>query len=182
MGNPVAVCFRIAFFSERMPPRRKKKVDTPLPVVDAASPVMHKRPPRFFMQRLGDGAERAVRFRSRSDGCRDQALADFFGSGPELDLRSNVRTMDSLLAEVMQDLNLEESLAPEILADAWQKSVGNALFSMSELLSVSGGTACIRVGHPTVRYELTRLKVNIVAALNSVLGEGSVRFVRFISR
>ena len=134
------------------------------------------------MQRLGDGSERAVRFRSRTDGCRDQALADFFGSGPELDLRSNVRSMDSLLAEVMQDMNLEESLAPEILADAWKKTAGNALSSLSELVSVVNGSACIRVGHPTVRYELNRLKTRIIAALNAELGEGSVRFVRFISR
>lgn len=169
------------FFSELMPPRRKKKADNSSPV-ETVSPVKRNRPPRFFMQRLGDGAERAVRYRSRPDGCRDQALADFFGSGPELDLRSNVRTMDSLLAEVMQDMNLEDSLAPEILADAWKKAAGNALFSMSELLSVADGIACIRVGHPTVRYELTRLKVRIIAALNSELGDGSVRFVRFISR
>lgn len=165
-----------------MPPRRKKTADIPPPVTETSARVHRTSPPRFFMQRLTDGSERAVRFRSRTDGCRDQALADFFGSGPELDLRSNVRSMDSLLAEVTQGMQLEESLAPEILAAAWKKAAGNALFTLSELVSVASGTACIRVGHPTVRYELTRLKTRIIAALNAELGEGSVRFVRFISR
>lgn len=166
-----------------MPPRRKKKADELSPSVTASSVSLKgNRPPRFFMQRLSDGTERAVRFRSRTDGCRDQALADFFGSGPELDSRSNIRTMDSLLAEVMDEMHLEENLAPEILASAWQKAAGNALVKLSELVSVASGTACIRVGHPTVRYELTRLKTSIVKALNEELGAGSVRFVRFISR
>ena len=166
-----------------MPPRRKKRVDElPSPVKTTTVSVKKSAPPRYFMQRLSDGTERAVRFRSKTDGCRDQALADFFGSGPELDLRSNIRTMDSLLAEVMEELNMEESLAPEILASAWRKAAGSALVNLSELVSVAAGTACIRVGHPTVRYELTRLKTRIIAALNEELGAGSVRFVRFISR
>lgn len=138
--------------------------------------------PRYYLQRLAGGGERAVRYRARSEGCRDQALADFFGAGPDLNVRANVRSMDSLLAEVMESLQLEESLAPEILANAWKKTAGNAISSLSELVSVASGTACIRVGHPAVRYELTRLKPRIIAALNRELGTGSVRFVRFVSR
>ncbi len=139
-------------------------------------------PSRFYMQRLSDGCERAVRFRSRADGCRDQALADFFGSGPELDTKANMRTMDSLLAEVLESLTPEESLAPEILKEAWSQAAGNALAALSELVSVNSGTACIRVGHPAVRYELTRLKTRLISVLNEQLGSGSVRYVRFLSR
>ena len=101
---------------------------------------------------------------------------------PKLRGRYRSRDMDSLLAEVMADMNLEEALAPEILAAAWKKAAGNAMVALSELVSVAGGTACIRVGHPAVRYELTRLKPRIIEALNSELGAGSVRFVRFVTR
>lgn len=164
-----------------MPPRRKKKDISP-PVTGTPEGTGIKRVPRFFMQRLSDGSERAVRFRSRKDGCRDQAMADFFGSGPELEARSNMRSMDSLLAELMDDLHLEEALAPEILAAAWHKAAGPGLASLSELVSIARCSACIRVGHPTVRYELTRLKPQIIRALNAELGEGSVRYVRFVAR
>lgn len=170
------------FFSVEMPPGRKRKKDIPPQVTEVNTPTSRNVIPRFYMQRLSDGGERAVRFRSRADGCRDQALADFFGSGPELNVRDNMRTMDSLLAEVLKTLGPEESLAPEILAETWQKAAGNALSSLSELVSVAEGTACIRVGHPAVRYELTRLKSRIISVLNEQLGSGSVRFVRFLSR
>lgn len=165
-----------------MPPRRRKKKDERLSVSSAPAAPGAKRPPRFFMQKLSDGSERVVRFRSRADGCRDQAMADFFGAGPELESHSNMRSMDSLLAELMDTLQLEESLAPEILAAAWRQAAGAGLSSMSELISVARSTASIRVGHPTVRYELTRLKSQIIRALNAELGAGSVRYVRFISR
>ncbi len=152
------------------------------PVTELNAPELRRSSSRFYMQRLSDGGERAVRFRSRSDGCRDQALADFFGSGPELDTKANMRTMDSLLAEVLESLAPAESLAPEILTEAWLAAAGNALAALSELVSVNSGTACIRVGHPAVRYELTRLKSRIITALNAQLGNGSVRFIRFLSR
>lgn len=164
-----------------MPPRRKKKTESAVSVRDAQDTVPTRRVPRFYMQNFGDGGERAVRFRSRADGWRDQALADFFGAGPELDSRSNIRTMDSLLAELMDSMQLEESLAPQILAAAWRKAAGAGLATLSELISVAKNTASIRVSHPTVRYELTRLKPQIIRALNTELGPGSVRYVRFVS-
>lgn len=164
-----------------MPPGRKKK-EVPPPVTEVSTPIQRSAPPRFYMQRLPDGSERAVRFRSKADGWRDQTLADFFGTAPEADVCDNMRTMDSLLAEVVKSLGTEESLAPEILAETWQKAAGNALATLSELVSVAEGTACIRVGHPAVRYELTRMKPRIISVLNEQLGSGSVRFVRFLSR
>ncbi len=157
-------------------------MDVSPPFKEVSTSALRNVPPRFYMQRLSDGGERAVRFRSRAAGWRDQALADFFGAGPELDACDNIRTMDSLLAEVLKSLGPEEALAPEILKETWLQAAGNALSSLSELVSVAEGIACIRVGHPAVRYELTRLKSRIISALNEQLGSGSVRFVRFLSR
>lgn len=140
------------------------------------------RPARFYMRRLADGSERAERSRSRADGERDQSMADFFGAGPALPVAANVRSMDAILGELLEELHLqEEDMLPEVLADLWRKAVGNALSSFSELVSVARQSACIRITHPAVRYELTRMKPQIIRALNKALGEGSVRTVRFIN-
>ena len=53
---------------------------------------------------------------------------------------------------------------------------------MTALLSVERGLARIRAAHPAARYELTRLKPRIIAALNRILGEGCVERVRIVSR
>lgn len=165
-----------------MPPRRRTKSELPPPVTSApAAAELPKPRPRYLMQRMADGSERAERFRSRAQGNRDQALADFFGEAPALPVSANVRSMDSLLGEVLQGIDLEEeAMAPEILAEAWLKAVGPALASFSEFVSLSQGTACIRVLHSAARYQLTRLKPQMMSKLNAALGEGSVSRVRLI--
>lgn len=160
-----------------MPPRRKKKEPVPPPAAAG-----HKPLPRFRMRADAGGAERAERCRTRAQGERDQAWADFFGVAPGLDTGANIRSMDSLLGEVLEGLNLqEETLAPEILAQAWLKAVGPALASMSDLLSLVRQTATIRVHHAAARYELNRLKSQLIRCLNEQLGDGSVVRVRLIS-
>lgn len=164
-----------------MPPRRKKMTSTP--ELHKPEPAAPRAPRRFVMQRMADGiSERAVRCRSRRDGERDQAQADFFGAGPELPVAANMRTAESLLGEVLAAMHLEEeTLSAELLAEAWQKAVGPALASLSQLLSVVHKSACIRVAHPAARYELTRLRPRVIAALNNTLGEGSVTRLSIVS-
>lgn len=129
------------------------------------------------MQKMPDGVgERAVRVENTRSGARAQVLADFFCSGTTLRPESNQRSMESLLSELLTELDLQEdTLAPELLADAWKRAVGPALADVSALAGVARGRARITVKHPTVRYEITRLKPQIIRALNQTLGAGSVK-------
>ena len=154
-------------------PRKKKET----PVVPL-NPLPVSRPKkRFYMQKMPDGVgERAVRVSSMRSGARAQAMADYLGGGTALHSASNQRSMESLLGELLSELDLQEdTLAPELLAEAWSDAVGPALAAVSSLVSVAKGRARITVNHPTVRYEITRLKPQIVRALNRTLGAGSVR-------
>lgn len=156
-----------------MAARKKKTPD----VVTPAPPAAVRTRKRFYMQKMPDGVgERAVRVINTRRGARDQAMADYFGSGSELPLQSNQRSIESLLGELLSELDLQEdALAPDLLAAAWAEAVGDALASVSSLQSVGKGKACISVTHPMVRYEITRLKPQIIRALNRTLGAGSVR-------
>ena len=143
-----------------------------------AAPLPGRKPrKRFYMQKMPDGVgERAVRAGSLRSGAREQTLADFIGSGSALPLSANQRSMESLLGELLSELDLQEdTLAPELLADAWLQAVGAALASVSKLAGVARGRARISVNHPAVRYEITRLKPQIIRALNKTLGMGSVK-------
>jgi hypothetical protein len=153
---------------------RKKKETPAVPL----NPLPVSRPKkRFYMQKMPDGVgERAVRTGSFRSGARAQAVADFFGSCTIIRPESNQRSMESLLGELLSELDLQEdNLAPELLADAWKQAVGPALADFSALAGVARGRARITVKHPTVRYEITRLKPQIIRALNQTLGAGSVK-------
>ena len=158
-------------------PRKKKEIAAVS--METVQAVARPRKKRFYMQKMPDGVgERAVRTCSTRTAAREQAIADYFGSGTVLSPSSNQRSMESLLGEILSDLDLqEENLAPELLVNAWQGAVGEALAAVSSLQNVAKGRARISVNHPTVRYEITRLKPQIIRALNRTLGAGSVRSI-----
>ncbi|MBE6415942.1 MAG: DUF721 domain-containing protein [Akkermansiaceae bacterium] len=169
LGFRAARFFRCLCMAGRKKKEPELTMSTPLPVARPRK--------RFYMQKMPDGVgERAVRVRSVRAGARDQALADFFGGGGELAASSNQRSMESLLGELLSELDLQEdSLAPELLAEAWADAVGPGLSSVSSLISVAKGRARVTVIHPTVRYEITRMKPQIIRRLNQILGPGNVK-------
>ncbi len=166
-----------------MPPRRKKKGTLAEVGAEAlhAAPAPRRALPRFRMVSYADGSERPVRCERRSAGERAQAMADWMGAAPALSPSAHMRSMESLLSEVVEGLQLEEAaLAPEVLAAAWLRAVGPSLVTHTELLSVAKGCARIRTNHPLVRAELMLLKAQILRVLNTELGEGSVKSVRIV--
>lgn len=159
---------------------RKKKETQEIPL----APIPQSKPrKRFYMQKMPDGVgERAVRIDSFRSGARAQTMADFFGSSNVQRPDRNQRSMESLLGELLSEWNLEEdTMAPELLAEAWVKAVGPALADVSSLSGVARGYARISVKHPAVRYEITRLKTQIIRALNRTLGQGCVKQLQLVS-
>ncbi|MBR3945201.1 MAG: DUF721 domain-containing protein, partial [Akkermansia sp.] len=65
-----------------------------------------------------------------------------------------------------------------LLNAAWEKAVGSFLATQAQLISVDKKTAVVRTAHPAVRFELQRLRPQIIRALNVSLGEACVRTVR----
>lgn len=160
-------------------PRKKKETQEIL-----LAPIPQSKPrKRFYMQKMPDGVgERAVRIDSFRSGARAQTMADFFGCSNVQRPDRNQRSMESLLGELLSEWNLEEdTMAPELLAEAWVKAVGPALADVSSLSGVARGYARITVKHPAVRYEITRLKTQIIRALNRTLGQGCVKQLQLVS-
>ena len=160
-------------------PRRKRKTTVVVPAEAAAPLPAAESRPLFRQETFADGSVRPVRVQTAAEEHRAQALADFFGAAPGLPVRANLRDMASILAELVTKLDIRESdFAPEILNSAWQKAVGPFLSTQAQLISIDKKTAIVRTSHPAVRFELQRLRPQIIRALNTSLGEGCVRTVR----
>ena len=133
---------------------------------------------RYTMQLYPDGSLRPVATSTRGEGEHRQALADLYGDLPLPSTGGGVRNIRSILSEV--DLGITgESLAPELLSQAWSSAVGEFVSTQAHLISLSNGTAVVHTSHPAVRFELQRQNRRLIAALNSFLGEGCVQKVRF---
>ena len=160
-------------------PRRKRKTTVVVPAAAAAPLPAAESRPLFRQETFADGSVRPVRVQTAAEEQRAQAMADFFGVAPGLPVRANLRDMDSILAELVTKLDIRESdFAPDILSSAWQKAVGPFLSTQAQLISIDKKTAIVRTSHPAVRFELQRLRPQIIRVLNASLGEGCVRTVR----
>lgn len=137
--------------------------------------------PRMRYQRYADGSVRPVRAQSFAKGDSDQAFADFYGVAPELPVGSNMKSIEVLLSEITSKLNIvEESIAPEILADAWHEAMGDYISTQARLISIENERATIQCLHPALRFELNKRKRSIIDLLNKRFGDGSVRQIRLI--
>ena len=156
-------------------PAKSNKKSSPPPALPTGGP-----PPRWRMVAHADGIsqvpERVISRRTRE---RAQAEADFYGARPFAPTGERLLPVASVLAEVLSRMNVQEAeLAPELLAEAWQKAVGGFLASQAQLVSLSEGEAGVRTSHPAVRFEIQRNSKIIIQRLNTALGEGSVRRLR----
>lgn len=138
---------------------------------------------RYTFKEYPDGSKRAERVVTDGERHGRRALEDFFGAEPLLPVGANVRGMKSLLTEIVSKLNLREGeFDSSMLSDAWRKAAGDYLSEHAKLVSISDGLAVIAASHPVVRFELQRQKEKLMTALNSVLGMGCVKRLRFIQR
>lgn len=145
-----------------------------------AAPTIGKARARWRMVMHSDGnSQVAERVISPARQEREQAMADFYGGRPFAPTGERLLPVASVLAEVLSRLHIEENaLAPELLAGAWHRAVGDYLAAQAQLISLANGVAGVRTSHPAVRFELQRNSRLIIQRLNTELGEGSVRSLR----
>ncbi|MFI3242876.1 MAG: DUF721 domain-containing protein [Akkermansia sp.] len=150
---------------------------------DEASPIpaAKKRYPRMRYQRYADGSVRPVRAQSFAKGESDQALADFYGAAPELPVGSNMKSIEALISEITAKLQIvEESIAPEILATAWQEAMGEYIATQARLISINNELATIQCLHPALRFELNKRRRHIISLLNKRFGDQTVKRIRLL--
>lgn len=154
---------------------RRRKSDA-LPKVEAfAKAPTTRKPGRFRMVVYPDGSERAVRCESAHGRCNGQALSDFFGVNPVMPVGKNMRSVESVLGELLSAMKVEVSeMAPELLAETWLRAAGPVLGSRSQLVSIVKGVATVRTPHPVVHRELVLMQRVLLPALNRELGDASV--------
>lgn len=172
----------VSYLMAAASPKKRRRVHvepvlpyTPIPAGEKGAP------PRYCEMRAEDGSVRPARYMGRKEREQGQVMADFYGILPAMSLDANVRSIDSVLASLVEQLGVSAAeFAPEVLADAWRKAAGEFLANRAELLTIADHKARIRTAHPAVRYELMQRKVQIIKKLNTVLGEGCVKGVQIV--
>lgn len=86
-----------------------------------------------------------------------------------------------LVRDEIRSLGMEEALISSRLLELWPAVVGEFIASHTKAETLRSGELVVRVGQPTLRFELERnLRPAIVTRLNEALGGIFVRSVKFL--
>ncbi len=136
---------------------------------------------RYSPVHFPDGSVRLAHVPSQAAQDKEQAYADFFGEGRDYSAQPRIRSMSSLVSEICERLDIKEaSIAPELLAEAWSEAMGSFFAQQAQLTSLCDGVALITTLHPSVRFELTRMRRKVIERLNEHLGPASVSKLRIV--
>lgn len=114
------------------------------------------------------------------DPVLQQILRDWEDYGNRTREQSGLRTMPQILLDAMQKLGLEDTLVTSQILDLWPEVVGSFIASHTQPEALRNHVLTVRVGQPTLRYELERnLRKQIIARLNEALGAIRVRELLF---
>ncbi len=133
---------------------------------------------RFCMVSSHGDFAHAERILPHREQLQAQAHNDWYGVLPELNDRANICSMDALLSDFLNSLpTAQEKTTPNMLKEGWKRTVGDFIASHSELISLSGGNAVVCTAQPSIRYELERMKKQLIGALQKEFGSTAVTHI-----
>jgi len=85
-----------------------------------------------------------------------------------------------LISGYLDSLGLAERLGKQEAVLQWPEIAGPRIASETEALKVEGDTLVVKVQKAAWRQQLTFLKAELLAKLDSKLGAGCIKDIRFI--
>ena len=120
----------------------------------------------------------AGRFPNRTSASR--AVAEWRGYREPRPVLDRVQPVGALLVKTMQALGLGDRVREGEVLAAWKDIVGDFIAANSLPDRLKEGVLYVRVLQPTIRFELERLRPQMVAKLKERFGVRTVREVRFL--
>ena len=120
----------------------------------------------------------AGRFPNRT--LASKTLAEWRGYREPRAVLDRVQPVGALLAKTMQTLGLSDRVREGEVLAAWKDIVGDFIAMNSLPDRLKEGVLYVRVLQPTIRFELERLRPQMLAKLKERFGVRTVREVRFL--
>jgi predicted nucleic acid-binding Zn ribbon protein len=93
--------------------------------------------------------------------------------------RSSTKSLGQAVQDLVSSLGLDRRLQEYKAVTNWAEIVGDHIAKVSSPVRISKGVLVVSVRLSTWRNELTLRKKEIIGKLNAVIGEGTVKDIRF---
>lgn len=90
------------------------------------------------------------------------------------------KSLNSILEKLLRDLNIDKKVNQSRAIGIWPKIVGKRIAEVSNPERVSNGILYVHVSSGIWRSELVFMKYKILHRLDSELGQGVIKDIRFV--
>lgn len=95
-------------------------------------------------------------------------------------MSNQFKSLGSVLEKLLRDLDIEQKVNQSRAIVVWPKIVGKRIANVSTPERVANGVLYVRVSSGVWRSELVFMKYKILNKLESELGKGVVKDIRFM--
>lgn len=93
---------------------------------------------------------------------------------------SRIKSLNDALGELVESLGIGKKLHEYEAVTRWEEIVGEQIAKVSAPTRIDKGALVVKVSNGPWRNELTLRKEEIISKINTTLGEGVVRDIRFV--
>jgi len=95
-------------------------------------------------------------------------------------MAKHFKSLNDIIAKLLRDLDIEQKVNQSKAIVLWPKIVGKRISEVSKPQRVANGILFVHVDSPIWRSELVFMKYKILHRLETELGKGVVKDIRFL--
>lgn len=105
-------------------------------------------------------------------------LREWRGCDEPANLTEGVHDAADFLEEILQSAGADTGIREERLREMWKEIAGDFISMHTELVSIRHAELLLRVSQPALRFQLERMKPELLSRIRENLGE-SIKSIRF---
>jgi hypothetical protein len=116
---------------------------------------------------------------TRLSAASARVLSEWRGYEEALDLNEGIHHPAEFIQSILERAGAADGLHEDQVRSSWKELAGHLIASHTDPVSVKQGELVLRVSQPALRFQLDRMKPELLARIQSHLGPDAIRSIRF---
>jgi hypothetical protein len=125
------------------------------------------------------GPPRRPKQRPKISGASSRVLREWRGYDEAIDLNEGLHRPQEFIQSILASTGAIEGLHEDQVRSSWKKLAGDFIASHTDPVSVKHGELVLRVSQPALRFQLERMKPELLSRIREHLGPDAIQSIRF---
>ena len=125
------------------------------------------------------GSFRRPKKRPKISGTSTRVLREWRGYDEALDLNEGVHSPQEFIHSILEQAGAAEGVQEDQLRSVWKQLAGDFIAAYTDPVSIKHRELVLRVSQPALRFQLERMKPELLARIHNHFGNDTIRSIRF---